>query len=343
MINGSTGTNASWKIYRFPTTEEQVLRHDQVAWRVDANIGSTGFNNVSLGLSDVTSYTGMTNGTLVLTNNTGAGVISAQIPCSGTNPPTGTTCAAGDESVGVSFDLPAAGEVVACVSFSHFIQTGASGSLVTTFQIVETPNNAQNILQEGKSRISGINGNQNTTIGLPFRVCGNFSFTSAGQKTLRLMYEQDVTATVINNLVLTDQETIYGQRDIHWEVYPRNTYQPAPLLVGSVISQSSGITRTEAVFFAGNVNATANCTSSPCAIVTNPTGGVSSVTRTGTGKYRLNFSPPFSATPVCTCSSVQIGVGYRICAQSLEGGASTLVEIDPAVDVGASVTCIGPR
>jgi hypothetical protein len=329
-------------VTRFPTREEQVLRPDQVAWRVDANIGSPGSNNVNLGLSDVTSYTGMTNGTLALTNNTGAGVISAQIPCSGTNPPTGTTCAAGDESVGVSFDLPSAGEVVACVSFSHFIQTGASGSLVTTFQIVETPNNAQNILQEGKSRISDINGNQNTTIGLPFRVCGNFSFTSAGQKTLRLMYEQDVTATVINNLVLTDQETIYGQRDIKWEVYPLNTYQPAPLLIGSVISGSSGIERVERAF------TLSNCTSSPCTL-TSQSGGVSSVTRSGTGAYNINFSPPFSAQPTCTANCTVVGT-IEAFADVIISGTGSVSNVTcrrrdngAVADAAFSVICMGPR
>jgi hypothetical protein len=348
LSNTFGGMNLSWKIYRFPTTEEQVLRPDQVAWRVDANIGGAG-NNVNLANADITSYTGLTSGFLTLTNNSGAGVIPAQIPCSGTNPPTGTTCSAGDESVGVSFNLPAAGDVLACVSFSHFLETGASGLINAIFQIVETPNNAQTILQEGKSRISSLNGNQNTTIALPLRVCGNFNFTSAGQKTLRLMYEQDVSGTVTNNFLLADQAAAFGQRDIKWEVYPLNTYQPAPLLVGSVISGSSGIERLLRVNF-GGATPPSNCTAATCTIY-QQSGNVSSVTRSGTGTFNVNLpSGTFSDLPSCSCSANNIGAGGRNAVCSVFAASTTLVEVqvfrqdtNALADSTVALQCQGPR
>jgi hypothetical protein len=337
IISSTNGIGLSWKIYRFPTREEQVLRHDQVAWRVDANIGGA---NPSLGLGNVSSYTEITNGSLDLVNNSGAGVIPAQIPCSGTNPPTGLTCSAGNESVGVSFNLPAAGDVLACVSFSHEIQAG-SGSVAAWFQVVETPNNAQTILQEGGARIQSYH-NMNGYIGFPHKVCGTLRFSSAGQKTLRLMYEQTSSGSPNASVIVADRNTSFGQRDIHWEVYPLNTYQPAPLLIGSVISGSSGIERVERAF------TLSNCTSSPCAL-TSQSGGVSSVTRSGTGAYNINFSPPFSAQPTCTANCTVVGT-IEAFADVIIPGTGSVSNVTcrrrdngAVADAAFAVTCIGPR
>jgi hypothetical protein len=329
-------------VTRFPTREEQVLRHDQVAWRVDANIGGA---NPSLGTGNVSDYTEITNGSLDLVNNSGPGVIPAQIPCSGTNPPTGLTCAAGNESVGVSFNLPAAGSVTACASFTHDTSIGVSSSSSATFQIVETPNDAQTILQEGKERVtsgSTTNSTNGNILRLPRKVCGNFDFTSAGQKTLRLMYEQVSTGTINHALILGDRDTSFGQRDIHWEVYPLNTYQPAPLLIGSVISGSSGIERVERAF------TLSNCTSSPCTL-TSQSGGVSSVTRSGTGAYNINFSPPFSAQPTCTANCTVVGT-IEAFADVIISGTGSVSNVTcrrrdngAVADAAFSVICMGPR
>lgn len=253
ISNAISNDSFTIDVYRFPTASETAYRPDLYNWRVDANISGA---NPDLGASDQSSYTGIENGSLTLTNNSGNGVITAQIPCSSTNAPSGTTCSAGSESVGVSFNLPAAGDVRACVSFQHDMQVSGSNALINTaFQIVETPNNAQTISQEGKDR-------QNSglfqpaaaasliTI-MPHKVCGTFSFGSAGQKTLRLFYEQDITATVSENLVLADASSSVGQRDIHWEVYPINQRVPAVILASSQVS------------FAATTSTTAATTSAP--------------------------------------------------------------------------------
>jgi hypothetical protein len=211
-----------------PTPKMVALPH----WRVDATIAG---DNPSLGVSAVTSYTGIENANLTLTNASGNGVVTAQIPCSSTNSPSGTTCSAGSESVGVSFTIPSDGcatsgacDVKACASFTwQPVVDSSSDSLAATFQIVETPANAQTISQEGKSRIPGIftgSAAVSTAVGFPFRVCGTFTFNSAGQKTFRLMYEQSINSTPTNSNLLADGNTSNGQRDIHWEVYPILSY-----------------------------------------------------------------------------------------------------------------------
>ncbi len=220
-------------LYRFPTTAETAYRPNVYNWRVDANISG---GNYDLGSSDQAAYVSMTNSAMTLTNNTSTtgNVLTAQIPCSTTNPPTGTTCGAGTEDNGVSFTLPVAGDVEACVDFSHFSKSGASGDVSVDFEIVETPSNAQTISQEGKSRIQSGVATASTSGSFPFHLCGIFSFTSSGQKTLRLMYEQDITATVTTNIIFGDVAAAQGQRDIHWVVKPLTQSMPAPVLVQSV-------------------------------------------------------------------------------------------------------------
>ncbi len=189
------------------------------AWRVDANITGA---NPSLGTSAVSSYTGITHSSLTLSNASGTNILTAKIPCASTTSPSGTTCSGADESIGVSFTVPRPGDVTACASFSSRMQLGSSGELVAAFQVVETASNSQTITQEGKSRITSggvVTGAANERT-YPNRVCGTFTFSSSGQKTLRLMYEQVVSGTITSSAIEGDANGSYGQRDIHWEVYP---------------------------------------------------------------------------------------------------------------------------
>ena len=341
LLNDTAGAeNLQWYFYRFPTASETVYRPDLYNWRVDANISGA---NVLLGTSDVSSYTGMTNASLTLANNTGRGVITAQIPCSSTNSPTGTTCAVGDESVGVSFTLPAAGDVMACVQFSHLYDTNEEDGMFA-FEIVETPSNAQTITQEGKEKVSfgfdlGIDAPINDAV-TPVKVCSPFSFSSAGQKTLRLFYEQDVSGITASN-ILADALATVGQRQVHWEVYPINQAIPAPILVGSVTSNTTGQLRIE------GVRSTPSCTSNPCAITDQTSSWVSSITRSSAGTYSINFAASvFTAAPFCTCNSNTAG-STAWCIVDAPTTAKVDVNLQSnnttKVDSGFHVVCMGQR
>jgi hypothetical protein len=340
-------TPTSFSINRFPTQQEQAFRPDQVAWKVDANISGA---NPDLGGSAVTSYAGIENGSLTLTQN--AGSIGAQIPCSSTNSPSGTTCASGNESVGVSFVAPTAGDVLACASFSHrFTGDTAGESVSTTFQIVETPTNSQTISQEGKSRIQSemyvISSNSFVQTN-PLRVCGNFTFASAGQKVLRLMYEQSVSGTINTSAIFADAGASNGQRDIHWEVYPLSQAIPAPLLVGSVTSNSAGLERVERAQFSAVGGPTVVCSSSPCTIQTQSGSWLSSVTRGSAGVYTANITAGiFSGTPVCVCNSgTSVDNGAQCSAQFASTSAVNVYvrnSTGTLSDGFPSLICMGPR
>jgi hypothetical protein len=343
--NADANVVMSWTINRFPTSSETVVRSENAWWKVDANISGA---NPSLGTASVSSYTGITNSGLTLTNNSGTGNITSQIGCSSTNAPTGTTCSVGDESVAIAFtpvgSFPQ--DVLACASFGHYLTLGTNSAVTDTFQIVETATNAQTILQEGKSRslytfttpASAITG------GSAQRVCGNFTFTSSGQKMLRLMYEQEINAgTISTSVVQADGDTGAGQPDIHWEVYPLNVAKPATTYAGSVTSNSSGLIRIESARIALAASPTISLTSS---------NWISAGTRHGTGDNSFTLSAGlFSATPVCTCTAhtVASDTPRYGCNIVLDGPSSnTNLRINGGqsgsdFDITADVICMGPR
>lgn len=343
--NAVLGLNASWKVYRFPPTTETVLRFDQTAWRVDANIIGA---NVALGTASVSTYTEATNGALTLTQNTGS--IPVGIACSGTNASTvgASTCSVGNESVGVTFNVPTGGtDVLACASFAHLIDySGTYGQGQTTFQLVETPSNAQTILQEGKARVMSGGEGTNVYNTYPHRLCGTFNFASAGQKTIRLVYEQLVSLGVLDSSnIIGDASASMGQRDIKFEVFPINQSFPMPLIVNSVTT--TGTTeRIERV-------RTSFCSADPCTILSQ-SGAVTSVNRGGAGLYTINFAAgTFSGVPACTFT-LEVG-GGNTNAFVCQGDAnvawtSTSVRTqcrqassNVATDAQIQAICMGPR
>lgn len=287
-------SDLSIQVYYFPSVVDKAIKIGTEAWKVDANIGGS---NVTLSSSSISTYTEATNASLDLVNNPGLGNIPAQIACSGTNPSTGLTCAAGSESVGIAFNLPDGySEVLACANFPYEISYGSAASFYGTFQMVETPNNSQTILQEGKTRVgstistpSGVSGAK----GFPIRLCGNFSFTSSGLKTLRVMYEQSVT-NAVTPIIHADRNASLGNKDIHWEVYPLTIGKPNPIILNSV----STTTPTPMKIDAASINCQVSTT------VTNLTGaGWTATNYSGTttsGSCTLSFNTPYLSTPICT-------------------------------------------
>lgn len=336
-----TGNNQRLYFYveKIPGPTEIGVRVDQLGWHVDANISGA---NPSLGTSAVSTYSPIENGSLTLTNNTGNGVIAATIGCSSTNAPTGTTCSSGNESLSVSWPLPSSGDVLACASFTENIQTGAGGAVETAFQIVETATNAQTILQEGKTRIEAGSGTASVSSNFPFRVCGVFSFSTAGTKMLRLFYEQSVSGTLSSVTVQGDASASIGQRDIHWEVYPLNYLSGAsPIFKGMVTTGSSSPYRIEYAKVAPS------CSSTPCTIAAgNDSGWLTSISWTSTAAYVANIAAGvFSSAPACTVTTQGAAVATSIVSPTTTT-TFPFITVNSAFAQTASgfnIICIGPK
>jgi hypothetical protein len=196
-------------------------------WYIDANIGGA---NVDLAGSNITDYAAPNNGSLDLVQNTGSAEVG--IACHSTNAsePGDLTCSVGNEEPGIVFNAPYDGVYKVCTEFSHKIQSDQAESAHVTFQLVQTTNSTQTIIQEGNSRImsrlqAGGTAGVNTISTLPHNLCGVFTLVK-GKTTIRLMREQQIVSTPDNNLIESDRAGTNGQNDIHYTVVPMTDAAP---------------------------------------------------------------------------------------------------------------------
>lgn len=230
---GSDG-GFSYDVYLWPLDTDTAITSDQSSWFIDANIGGA---NPSLGATSITSYTEISNASLDLVLRSGSA--PAQIGCSGTNPPTGTTCSAGNESVALAWTPPFTGYFDVCFDFSHNFDLASTAVADAVFQVVETGTNNQTILAEGGSRVESrgnITSANNLTF--PHKVCGSFLVSSVSQKVHRLMYELSASGTVNTNVLNADRSASLGQRDIRVTIRPSTMNVARPVLVGDIFKRA---------------------------------------------------------------------------------------------------------
>ncbi len=311
---------------------QAAYRPDIAAWRVDANISGA---NISLGTSAQSAYVTPNNASLTLTQNTGSS--SVGISCSSTNDNSvgSTTCSAGSEEPGIVVNIPRAGNVEVCFDFSHYVNhTTLSGDLSSAFEVQRTANGSQTIAENGKSRIASggtYGAAASFTYFNPHSLCGRFNITSAAKHTFRLMYEQGAL-TGTSNLILADADASYGQRDIHVTARYIDQSVPAPLLVGSVVSNSSGVLK--------EIIANLNCDSGSA--ITSQTGstsnGVASIGNASGGACAVTLaSGTFSTTPYCwaTPNAAFASAGLILSAAA---SSATAVSVDCEDDASGACT-----
>lgn len=330
---GAGLTELRISVFRYPSQSEIAYRPEINNWKVDVTIEG---GNPQLGNSNQTSYVEITNTSLTLTANTGS--LPAKIPCSGTNPPTGSTCSVGNESVGVNFDLPVASSIEACVFTAHTM-SNSSSTVDAAFQIVETPSNAQTITTEGLTKQASSSSASGLVVN-PISNCSIFNFTSAGNKTLRLMYEQTITGSPTGNELLADANTGRGQRNMRWIIRPITQNTPAPILVGSVTSNSTGALRVES----------AKIPTAGTSITSQSSQWLGTCTRPSNGNYRCTVnSGVFSSDPTCVVTTRDNGAVNVTMWQSGYPASTELRwfihrSTDAVLDNASSeIICMGPR
>lgn len=313
---------------RFPSDQEQAVTNEQSSWLIDANIGGEDFTFNSI----ASTYTAMESPNLDLVLNTAKGSANAEIPCNTTNPSTGLTCAAGSENIGVAFTPPYAGLFEACVDFWFASAPGNA----TTFQLVETPNNAQTILQEGGQKTGSSGGG--AQIDSSMHVCGTFKFDSTAKRTIRLMFESPDTAT---RLIAIGRGSTLGQRDLKITVKPVLQNVARPVLTGDQVTTPGA---SQPILFGFNYATTTEatpCSGTPCLLV--QTGNiVTSVTRSATGQYVANFNGTYSRVR-CTGNASGSGMeafffGFPVLTCS---NCSTLTMNTSRRDTGAFIDTVG--
>lgn len=181
--------------------------------------------NIDLGSSAQASFIEMTNASLTFTPDSGSAAIATV--CATTNaataPTTSTsTCAAGNESIGVNFTILRTGLHEVCVNFAVTAQSAAGTALNVSdnFQLVETPTNAQTQTTNTAglawaSKIPPVASNDSIGVG-PSTICRNFNFSTVGTKAVRLFYQMAAaTIAASSHLVLADNS---NARSVYWTV-----------------------------------------------------------------------------------------------------------------------------
>lgn len=299
LSNNDTNSKFMINVIYFPSKSKQITSTDKSGWYIDVNIGGA---SVDLGLSNQSSYVVPSDSGLDMVINTSKGSASAGIPCSTTNDNNvgRLTCSSGSEQPGVIFNAPNAGAYEACIGFTHSTDTGASGSVSVTFQLVETENGSQTIIQEGGNRTNNANPNSSTLINWGTYFCSNFYFSSSGKKTIRLAYEQSIIATVDSNILNLSRTSSIGQRDMYI-VVKRINQDNSPKYVNMMSCPEGSCSQ-----FSAEVRETAGT----CSVVRQNGNWISLSSTVGTGNCIWNISGAgFTEVPWCNCTAYTSSAG----------------------------------
>lgn len=195
------------------------------SWYIDANMDG---GNPDLGTTAVSSYTEIVNGSLTLKPIAGSAAVG--VMCSSANAATSpstsdTTCAAGNEGLGINFDIttPGTGAYQVCVEFAQLLNIDADDGFRDYFKLVETATNSQTIVTNGSGRIGAgfqlaSSGGTGAQVTIPNRHCAIFNWASTGIKGIRLMYQQTINNAPNSNIILGDASASHGDRNITWSV-----------------------------------------------------------------------------------------------------------------------------
>lgn len=270
-----TNRDLNISVYYFPSQSETAVSPEQSSWFIDANIGGANkaFTTV------LSSYTELNAPSWDMVISSTKGSAPAEIPCTGTTASTGLTCSGVDESMGIVFTPPMPGRYQVCAS-GTFLTTATAGDGV--LQLVETPNNAQTILQEGGTR-TAISASSSDVAQSVFQ-CGNFVFNDTSKRTIRWMHEKPSTASLTP---LTDRLASAGQRDFKFTVENITFGQNRPILTGDQVTTPGAQKPKLFSFKFGGASSTTACSSGACTIYKNSGGLLTSATFSATGIYSL--------------------------------------------------------
>jgi hypothetical protein len=303
-LGNSANYGASWKIYRFPTTSETAYTADKTA-------------NSWSGYHDSTCSWARTNAAY--------GDPTADASCAlveRTNNNFGTVSTSGSVLPAITFTPSRAGRYYVCADFM-VIHSALSFSAVQLLA-------GSTVVVEKGGTVAGI------SYGYAHNLCGIVVATSTAAVTLKIQTSASLGSTTI-------QSSSPYTTALNWSIFQIDQSFPAPNLVNSVVSPSSGVEQV--------TRADLSCTASSS--VTRQSGSwVSLGNRSGNDCVGTITTGTFSSTPSCvanlmtdqgsnlthvniyTVSSTGFTIGCKT-----QSGAST----SDCGDYTASILCIGPK
>ena len=255
--------------------------------------------------------------------NTAYGDFTADASCAlveRTNRNFGTVSTSGSVLPAITFTPARTGRYYVCAVIEAFSGTAGNAGAIR--------------LWDGTTTIGEMAVNYTNSQGQT--ICGIYDVTSTSSKTLTL---QGKSASSTINIQTGSANTM-----IEWSIFALDQGFPAPVLLGSVTSKSTTAEGLERAYVGTTI-----CSSSPCTLAFS-SAGISSITKTGTGDYTINFvSGAFSGPPNCVISSNKSGVSattatvgdflpttssVRFTTYNLAGSPT---------DVAMSIICMGPK
>lgn len=188
-------------------TRLDELEERTAGWRVIAR--TTGPGDIDLGDATIAANNprSLTHGSIALTvgarTSPGANV---RILCDSAVP-SGTSCTAGDERIGLAFDVPQAGLFRACVDYTLFQLMNGSGSAMDTYLLfAEVDPRSGVTLALGETELhhrveNRGNINQDTWQSQqvnPTKLCDYFEWTAPGERAIALVYYNRPVSTAPN-------------------------------------------------------------------------------------------------------------------------------------------------
>lgn len=307
-----TGADFSITVYRFPSSTELAYRPDQspASW--------SGFHagNCNYTTTSTTVVTPTDDATCTFTTRT--------------NRNFGTVATQGASKPGIVFTPPKVGRYLVCSTTATQNNAVGSGIALELYDFTNSVSLAKNA--------SGAGSNNNVLA--PTTLCTVVDIASIASITIGWRFYTIGAGTAS---IATFDST--NSNTVEWSVVQLDGAQSAPLLVGSVTSNSSGLERVE------RVKVSTKCTSTPCTITDQSGAWIDSVSRASTGNYTLNIAASiFSAAPTCQVSSLLLGTATGFCTMRTTSASSTRRDITCAAsnagtsqDDAFEVLCMGPR
>lgn len=319
VANDADNQTVSFAIFRYPTTNETAYRPDQIpsSWN-----GMHGANcSWSSTNTTIADFPATATCTFTEKSNTNFGTVTSYKSGANFLP-------------GIVFTPPKLGRYFVCAVAKGNV-AGGSGSNNAFFDLSDTAGSptiiASGLLFNG---ISGSGG-----VGASLSLCGEYDVSSLNPVTLRIRGAAGATETAAMNVINgSDTGPV-----ITWTIFDMSTPVSAPLLVGSITSNSSGIERME------RATVTANCTSSPCTIADQSGSWITSITRSSLGQYTVNIAAGmFSANPICVTSGDAVVGGTTVVNNTTNSPTSVGVSVwatstSALIDLPFRIMCMGQR
>ena len=179
--------NAGVTPAEFARMKADVAKVKAMNWHVAASITWS-----ETALADSATFAQVSSSSLTLVNKSLSGIVTAMIPCSGGNVPSGTTCSAGNEVTGIAYTQAEAAPVEVCFAGTVYGTYTTSSSFLQVNEI----NAAGTILQTGAERVIGVTGGgiQAAETTAP-RICEQYN-VSSGQVIFALYYKKAAGQTM---------------------------------------------------------------------------------------------------------------------------------------------------